>query len=228
MLTLLTPNTSFKMSDFDLQLNRETSVTTIRPLGFSTQQPLLQLALDGDSVVKKIQHADPARNFRWLLYIPGKVTCIPITNNTPIFTGFMSGCWLVLFTYQGVRYFGHIGTDTAPDSTKSTTAKSVFRTALTGQAPLPGARQPIIGANRLVIGAQRLGGHSSGLISNVTGFNPCHGGADSHRTLGALAANGDFHAVHLNSLQGSVYQVVQNRVVPATPELQLLNEMGLR
>jgi hypothetical protein len=49
---------------------------------------------------------------------------------TDILTGKMSGCWLVIFDYRGVRSAGHIGTDTDPDTPNSIQAKNAWRNAV--------------------------------------------------------------------------------------------------
>lgn len=49
------------------------------------------------------------RIFKWLPYVPGKVTCIRDTGHD-VLTGKMSGCWITRFNLNGIRYIGHIGT----------------------------------------------------------------------------------------------------------------------
>jgi hypothetical protein len=53
------------------------------------------------------------RPFRWLPYVPGVVTCVPLDGeDTLTLTGQMSGCWLTIFVLNadGRKYIGHIGT----------------------------------------------------------------------------------------------------------------------
>jgi hypothetical protein len=53
------------------------------------------------------------RPFRWLPYIPGKVTCMPLGGQDILtLTGKMTGRWVVVFILEstGQRFVGHIGT----------------------------------------------------------------------------------------------------------------------
>src|SRR5258708_2431768 len=45
------------------------------------------------------------RSFRWLPWVLGKVSCVPLAG-PDILTGRMSGCWLVIFDFNAVRYAG--------------------------------------------------------------------------------------------------------------------------
>ncbi|TLM79368.1 hypothetical protein ACONUD_13265 [Microbulbifer harenosus] len=86
------------------------------------------------------------RTFRWLPWIIGKVSCVPLAG-ADILTGRMSGCWLVIFRFQGVDYAGHIGTDTAPDTPASLQAKAAWRNAVNTQQIQPIAAFNPVGPN---------------------------------------------------------------------------------
>ena len=59
------------------------------------------------------------RNFRFLYWLPGSVSCCRMMG-ADVMTGPMSGCTLTRFTRGGWTYAGHLGTDT--DSVANTTA----------------------------------------------------------------------------------------------------------
>lgn len=49
------------------------------------------------------------RNFVWLEWIGGVVSCIQ-PHGIDVLTGPMSGCWIVSFLQGGAHYIGHVGT----------------------------------------------------------------------------------------------------------------------
>jgi hypothetical protein len=73
----------------------------------------------------------------WLNYVHGRTAYIQAAGGD-ILTGFMSGCWIVVWTEGGARHVGHIGTvDSAPKtSPPNTTVKQAFRAKFTGGAPV--------------------------------------------------------------------------------------------
>jgi len=100
-------------------------------------------------------HAAKAhRTFRWLPWVLGKVSCVPLAG-ADILTGRMSGCWLVIFDYNGTRYAGHIGTDTSPTSANTLQAKAAWRNAVTAGLVTPVAAFNPVGPN-LPMGTLRL------------------------------------------------------------------------
>jgi hypothetical protein len=92
-------------------------------------------------------HAAKAhRTFRWLPWVLGKVSCVPLAG-ADILTGRMSGCWLVIFDYNGTRYAGHIGTDTSPTSANTIQAKAAWRNAVAANQITPVAAFNPVGPN---------------------------------------------------------------------------------
>jgi hypothetical protein len=88
-------------------------------------------------------HVTRDRNFVWLPYIPGLITFVPYNHNT-IVTGWMSGCWLMLFTMAGIQYFGHLGTSLNAHHPDTLAVKNGWKLAVgTGVATLNRTFQPI-------------------------------------------------------------------------------------
>jgi hypothetical protein len=48
------------------------------------------------------------RNFQWLAYFPGVISNVPLSSD--VLTGPMSGCWVVVYSQNGIDSVGHIGT----------------------------------------------------------------------------------------------------------------------
>jgi hypothetical protein len=84
--------------------------------------------------------------YTWLNYVHGRTAFIQAAGGD-VLTGFMSGCWIVVWTQGGARHVGHIGTvDSSPkNQPPNTTVKQAFRARFTGALPMG---------------------------SNLTGFNP--------------------------------------------------------
>lgn len=74
-------------------------------------------------------NADARRNFVWLPYHPGFLTLVPF-GTLPVFTGWMSGCWIALVSIGGQTFVLHVGTDTAPNSTNTITVKNEIKVAI--------------------------------------------------------------------------------------------------
>jgi hypothetical protein len=86
------------------------------------------------NTVYNIKHDDEGfihrRQFRWLPYIPGKVACIPLAgDNILTLTGNMSGCWIVIFTWNGRTFVGHIGTVDNNSDAETLAAKDAWNMA---------------------------------------------------------------------------------------------------
>lgn len=81
-------------------------------------------------------HAKAHRNFRWLPWIKGKVSCTPLAG-TDILTGTFTGCWAVIFRMGTTLYFGHIGTFNASDTAESIQAKAAWKNAVASGAITP-------------------------------------------------------------------------------------------
>lgn len=90
------------------------------------------------------------RTFRWLPWVLGKVSCCDLSG-VDILTGTMSGCWLVVFSYNGKTYAGHIGTDTDPNTDNTKQAKAAWRNAVNN-----GQIVPIAAFNPVAVPAANL------------------------------------------------------------------------
>jgi hypothetical protein len=83
------------------------------------------------------------RTFRWLPWIKGQVSCVPLAG-ADILTGKMSGCWLVIFQFNGATYAGHIGTEDSRETPNSIQAKAAWRNAVNANHVVPmGAFNPV-------------------------------------------------------------------------------------
>jgi hypothetical protein len=71
-----------------------------------------------------------AFQFRWLPYVAGLITYVPL-NNDSIITGKFTGCWLAIFRMGGQKYLAHIGTDTLPTSPLTLNVKTAWKDAVT-------------------------------------------------------------------------------------------------
>lgn len=71
------------------------------------------------------------RNFVWLEWVPGKVSELQ-PGNTDVLTGPMSGCWITLYTRNGIRCVGHIGTEMDPATQNSIDAKNAWNAFAAG------------------------------------------------------------------------------------------------
>lgn len=68
------------------------------------------------------QSSKPHRNFIWLEWMPGLVSQVQ-ANGFDVFTGPMSGCWIMSYLRGGKRYIGHVGTDMDPTNANTIAAK---------------------------------------------------------------------------------------------------------
>lgn len=123
-------------ADFSLVPNRlyniqESSISIIKPGQRQETNILQKLSMPlKTSQVTTGAHATKAhRTFRWLPWLCGKVSCVPLAG-ADILTGRMSGCWLVIFQYNGQQYAGHIGTELTPTTPNSVQAKAAWRNAV--------------------------------------------------------------------------------------------------
>ena len=75
--------------------------------------------------------------YSWLNYVHGRTAFVQAAGGD-VLTGFMSGCWIVVWMQGGARYVGHIGTvDSAPKTQPpNTTVKQSFRGRFTGAIPM--------------------------------------------------------------------------------------------
>jgi hypothetical protein len=93
-------------------------------------------------------NATASRNFVWLPYHPGFLTLVPF-GTLPVFTGWMSGCWIALVTITGRTYVLHVGTDTAPTSANTINVKNAIKIAIgTKAVTMVKAWQPASGTGQ--------------------------------------------------------------------------------
>jgi hypothetical protein len=105
-------------------------------------------------------HAAKAhRTFRWMPWVLGKVACVPLAG-ADILTGTMTGCWLVIFRYNGVQYAGHIGTDDNPTTPNSIQAKAAWRNAVGAGQIVPVKAFNPVGPSLPAFGTLNLKGES--------------------------------------------------------------------
>lgn len=91
------------------------------------------------STISVQRHPSPFRQhrtFRWLPWVPGVVTCVPLAG-PDILTGPMTGCWLAIFSHQDVRYVAHIGTDGNANTENTIDAKTAWNTAINATTVRP-------------------------------------------------------------------------------------------
>jgi hypothetical protein len=73
--------------------------------------------------------ADTRRAFVWLPYVPGKVTYVR-EGGYDILTGKISGCWIMRFLLDGVRYVAHVGTEQSSTSANTLRAYAAWDAAV--------------------------------------------------------------------------------------------------
>ncbi len=76
-------------------------------------------------------HPNAHRNFRWLPWIPGKISYAPLAGSD-LFTGPFTGCWVVIFRLGPATCLGHIGTDASPITPNSPQVKAAWNGVVTG------------------------------------------------------------------------------------------------
>lgn len=81
-------------------------------------------------------HKKEHRNFRWLPWIPGKISYVPIAG-TDVLTGPFTGCWAVVFKMGSDTYLGHIGTDLTATSDNSKQVKKAWADAIASGTVTP-------------------------------------------------------------------------------------------
>lgn len=197
MLTKLAPNLLFKFdkgyanrpSINGQAVNQPVDFFQVEKRRYRLRHPVTALNQTVSPVVEGI-HINPQRNFKWLPWILGKVSYVPL-NNDIIITGEMSGCWLIIFTLNGQTCFGHIGT--FQDSSHPRTIEAIQAWKI----------------------AKR-----SGKVTNVQGFNPVSVGPGTPFTFGAVTPNREFYTIGLDKVPGSQgmmpYKVIHvTRAFPA-------------
>jgi hypothetical protein len=141
------------------------------------------------------------RTFRWLPWLLGKVSCVPLAG-ADILTGPMSGCWLVIFQYNGVRHAGHIGTDTSPTSANTLQARAAWRNAVNANRIVPVAAFNPVGPNLPALGTLNLKNEAA-------------------EFYGAYTANGIVYTVLLTSpgVGGPTRWIARVVQIPTTPDV---------
>jgi hypothetical protein len=147
-------------------------------------------------------HAGKAhRTFRWLPWVLGKVSCVPLAG-ADVLTGTMSGCWLVIFQYNGVQHAGHIGTDTSPTTPATVQAKAAWRNAVNNGQIVPVAAYNPVGPNLPGVGQLNLQG-------------------EAPEFYGAFTAAGQVYTVVLTSpgTGGPARRIARVVLMPTTPDV---------
>jgi hypothetical protein len=104
----------------------------------------------------------------WLMHQAGYVTTAPLANGKTVWTGKMSGCWIIKYTHAGNDYVAHVGTESG-NHVLNDQAKNAWHNFLNSANP----------------------------PTNITGFNPSRdwpaGSARAGDGLYAIVnPNGDF------------------------------------
>jgi hypothetical protein len=87
------------------------------------------------SQVVQTEHATKLnRNFRWLEWIGGMVSEVPL-NGVDVLTGPMSGCWIMRYMRNHVSCVGHVGTVMTPTDQLSIDARNAWNT-FSANAPI--------------------------------------------------------------------------------------------
>jgi hypothetical protein len=112
--------------------------TTTQQIKIAAQQSMAQLKSKFDiqrtSTTAPGTVAKAHRNFVWQEWVPGKVSETQ-PGTTDVLTGPMSGCWITLYTRNGARSVGHIGTEDDPNTQNSRDAKNSWNAFAAGVAP---------------------------------------------------------------------------------------------
>lgn len=141
------------------------------------------------------------RTFRWLPWVLGKVSCVPLAG-ADILTGKMSGCWLVIFSRNGVQYAGHIGTDTNPTSTNTLQARAAWRNAVNANQIVPVAAFNPVGPSLPPLNQLNLKG-------------------EAPEFYGAYTPNGNMYTVVLTApgTGGPTRRIARVVQMPTTPDV---------
>ncbi len=83
------------------------------------------------STILAEEGAKANRNFVWLPWLPGAISEVALLHKD-VLTGPMSGCWLVTYRINGIRYAGHIGTDSG-DPRGTLAVKTAWNNFANGQ-----------------------------------------------------------------------------------------------
>jgi hypothetical protein len=122
-----------------------------------------------EPVVLNAPDPNPARNFIWLPYHPGRVTLVRFQPDISILTGWMSGCWLALVQVNGVEYFAHVGTDDNPNHPNTLAVKNGIKLAIgTSALSVLQAFQPVCPTS-----VKRIGVISPSRNFYTLGVTPC-------------------------------------------------------
>ncbi len=87
-------------------------------------------------VAAETPHQKEHRNFRWLPWIPGKVSYVPIAG-TDVLSGPFTGCWSVVFKLGSETYFGHIGTEQDKAHKNTVQVKKAWADAIASGVVVP-------------------------------------------------------------------------------------------
>jgi hypothetical protein len=143
-----------EMSVANLNMTAGTAVPNLPPIfkAFSAtgQQLAAPVLPTGLPKVTTGINATAQRNFVWLPYHPGFLTLVPF-GALPVFTGWMSGCWIALVTIAGRAHVLHVGTDTSPASANTINVKNAIKIAIgTKAVTMVKAWQPASGTGQTI------------------------------------------------------------------------------
>jgi hypothetical protein len=116
------------------------------------------------------------RNFAWLEWLGGLVSEVR-PNGMDVFTGPMSGCWIMSYQRGGVPYIGHVGTVNEHGDPLSIAARSAWNTFAAG-VPMGSC----LGFNPF----------NDPWVGAVPGSQP---GEANRKTFALVTAAGTFHTV---------------------------------
>ena len=184
MLTKLVPNLIFK---FDQQYanrpsgnaqppNQPANCFQVENRNYKLRRHAVAQGTQNVYPVETGNHVNPQRNFKWLPWILGKVSYVPVNNNDIVITGEMSGCWLLLFDLNGQRCFGHIGTYLSSNDPHTLDAINAWKVAVNSRA-----------------------------VNLIRGFNPVTVGPQTPKTFGAVDGNGgQLYTIGLDKVNAGV------------------------
>jgi hypothetical protein len=99
------------------------------------------------SAVHYAMHMKSHRNFRWLTYVEGEITCLPLAGY-PVLTGEFSGCWLAIFQVisTGTMLVAHIGTGGSSNDPRTLAVKAAWRAAVDNNLirPIRAIHPPVV------------------------------------------------------------------------------------
>lgn len=170
--------------------------------------------------IKAGASSNPLRTFVWCPYIPGSIALVPANLGHTIFTGRMSGCWLVRCRVNGAPYFAHVGTAHNAYDPATLAVKQAFRIAVrAGTIRVQSAFQPMaLGAQNTLGAMSARGNFLTYGFSTAPPVAPAGGAAGAAPAPGpAIAAGGQVVVSAPFNAQAPKLQVVSRLRVPGQP-----------